>query len=91
MSLNDWLNNGWLVAHKTSKREIRDLLGVADRDLNDCKAKGLSADWKLNIAYNAGCNLRPRRWPPPVIGRDEILITFASSSHSRKLSAWTPR
>jgi hypothetical protein len=57
VSLNDWLANGWLVAHKTSKREIRDLLGVADRDLSDCKAKGLSADWKLNIAYNAGLQL----------------------------------
>ena len=53
MSLDDWVKNGWLVAHKTSKREIADLLGVADRDLRDCQAQGLSADWKLNIAYNS--------------------------------------
>jgi hypothetical protein len=26
---------------------------VADRDLRDCRVSGLSADWRLNIAYNA--------------------------------------
>lgn len=57
MSLKDWLKNGWLVAHKPTKREIQDLLGVADRDLHDCQAAGLSADWRLNIAYNAALQL----------------------------------
>jgi hypothetical protein len=55
--LKDWLKNGWLVAHKPTKREIQDLLGVADRDLHDCQAAGLSADWRLNIAYNAALQL----------------------------------
>lgn len=53
MSLRDWARNGWLTEHKTSPQEISDLLRVADRDLLDCRAKGLSADWRLNIAYNA--------------------------------------
>ena len=53
MSLKDWLKNGWLVEHRTSPQEIRNLLGVADRDLDDCRAAGLCADWKMNIAYNA--------------------------------------
>ncbi len=53
MSLKDWLSNGWVSDHKTSSREIRDLFDVADRDLRDCQSSGLSADWKLNIAYNA--------------------------------------
>lgn len=57
MSLKDWLKNGWLVVHKPTKREIQDLLGVADRDLHDCQAQGLSADWRLNIAYNAALQL----------------------------------
>ncbi|HEY2250183.1 MAG TPA: hypothetical protein VGH74_03940, partial [Planctomycetaceae bacterium] len=26
---------------------------MADRDLHDCTAKGLSDDWRLAIAYNA--------------------------------------
>ncbi|MCC6741399.1 MAG: hypothetical protein IT452_20315 [Planctomycetia bacterium] len=42
-----------MTAHQAVASEIRELLAVADRDLHDCCAKGLSADWKLNIAYNA--------------------------------------
>ena len=53
MSLEDWLSNSWLTEHKTSPREIKDLLDVADRDITDCQLSQLSADWKLNIAYNA--------------------------------------
>jgi len=53
MSLKDWLRSGWLNEHQTSSAEIRDLLGVADRDLADCRVPGLSADWRLGIAYNA--------------------------------------
>ena len=53
MSLKDWANNGWLVEHRTSHQEINDLLSVADRDLRDCAAKGLSEDWQLAIAYNS--------------------------------------
>lgn len=53
MSLKDWLQNGWLVEHQPSPREIADLLAVVDRDLADARAKGLSPDWRLNIAYNA--------------------------------------
>jgi hypothetical protein len=52
VSLQDWLKNGWLTEHKPSQQEIRDLLGVADRDLADCSTPGLSADWRLNIAHN---------------------------------------
>jgi hypothetical protein len=53
MSLQAWLSNGWLIAHQTSREEIADLLAVVDRDLADCRAAGLSPDWRLNIAYNA--------------------------------------
>ena len=53
MSLKDWLANGWLVEHKTNKREISDLFHLADRDLLDCNLSNLSPDWRLNIAYNA--------------------------------------
>ena len=53
VNLIDWLKSGLLIEHTTSPQEIADLLGVADRDIADCKAPGLSPDWKLNIAYNA--------------------------------------
>jgi len=57
MSLREWLKNGWLVEHKPSREEIADLRVVADRDLHDCQAAGLSADWRMNIAYNAALQL----------------------------------
>jgi len=53
MSLKNWLSNGWLVEHKTSAQEIKDLLELSERDIKDCQVSGLSADWRLNIAYNA--------------------------------------
>ena len=53
MSLSDWERNGWLTKHQTSPNEIRDLLQVVERDLADSDAEGLSADWRMNIAYNA--------------------------------------
>lgn len=54
MSLSDWERNGWVTKHQTSRSEIRDLLQVVERDLRDSAAEGLSADWRMNIAYNAG-------------------------------------
>ena len=53
MSLSDWERNGWLTRHQTSANEIRDLLEVVERDLADSAAEGISADWRMNIAYNA--------------------------------------
>jgi len=53
MSLDDWLQNGWLIAHRTSREEISDLLALAGRDLRECQAEGLSPDWRLAIAYNS--------------------------------------
>jgi hypothetical protein len=68
MSLPDWERNGWLQSHKSSPNEVRDLLAVVDRDLADSAADGLSADWRLNIAYNAGRWRRSRGSPPPAPG-----------------------
>jgi hypothetical protein len=53
MSLRDWVQYGWLSEHKSSHEEIKNLLGIVDRDLKECQAKGLSADWRFAIAYNA--------------------------------------
>jgi hypothetical protein len=57
MSLRDWLRAGWLSEHQSSREEVSDLLGVADRDLGDCQSSGLSPDWRLAIAYNAAMQL----------------------------------
>jgi hypothetical protein len=53
MTLRSWLLNDWLRPHKTSPNEVSDLFSLIERDLADCQAAGLSADWRLNIAYNA--------------------------------------
>ncbi len=53
MSLQNWEKNSWLVKHKPTAGEISQLLGLADRDLKDSQSEGLTADWKLNIAYNS--------------------------------------
>jgi hypothetical protein len=56
MSLQSWLENGWLRRHKTSKKEIADLLKIIDRDLKDAEG-GISDDWRFGIAYNAALKL----------------------------------
>ena len=53
MSLRDWVQYGWLTEHKSSREEIENLLGVVDRDIRECQAKGLGADWRFAIAYSA--------------------------------------
>lgn len=57
MSLESWAKNGWLRPHRTSKEEVRDLLQIVDRDLQDSQSKELSDDWKFGIAYNAALKL----------------------------------
>jgi hypothetical protein len=53
MTLADWQRNGWVLEHETSAQEIGDLLAVVERDLADSAAEQISADWRMNIAYNA--------------------------------------
>ena len=53
MSLREWQRSGWLVEHRTSAEEIADLLGVAQRDLEQSQVSALAPDWRLAIAYNA--------------------------------------
>ena len=56
MTLQKWLEYGWLRSHKSSKKEISDLLRIIDRDLQDA-AGNISADWRFGIAYNAALKL----------------------------------
>lgn len=53
MSLDEWVVNRWVTPHAASRDEIAELLVVVDRDLADAAVAGLSADWRLGIAYNA--------------------------------------
>lgn len=54
MTLKDWEQTSrWLVAHQTTKEEIVNLLAVGDRDLQDSRVDGLSADSCMALAYSA--------------------------------------
>lgn len=57
MSLKQWKANGWLKSHQSDVQELRNLLEIADRDLQDAMACNLSNDWKFGIAYNAALKL----------------------------------
>jgi hypothetical protein len=53
MSLNDWVENHWLVPHQATPDEIADLLYVVDRDIQSAATPGIHTDWRLSIAWNA--------------------------------------
>jgi len=56
VSLKQWADNGWLKAHRTSRKEIGSLLRIVERDLNDAQGN-ISSDWRFGIAYNAALKL----------------------------------
>jgi hypothetical protein len=49
VSFADCVNNGWLVAPKSSKQEIGNLLGIVARDLKDSQAKDVSDDYNAAL------------------------------------------
>lgn len=51
--MQNWLESGYIRAHKASRREIADLLKAVDRDLADSQLRGLSADRRFAVAYSA--------------------------------------
>ena len=53
MSLQDWLAEGRLKSHTTSKAELRQLFAVYQRDMADAQMEELSDDRRFAIAYNA--------------------------------------
>ncbi len=42
MTLKQWCENRWLIVHKTSPPEIRDLLAIVERDLQNADVAQLS-------------------------------------------------
>lgn len=47
MTLRDWLRNRWLVEHKSTPREIKELFALAERDLQAAATPRLIADWQI--------------------------------------------
>jgi hypothetical protein len=55
--LQHWLDAGVLRRHRTSRREVADLLAVAERDLADARVAALSLDRRFATAYSAALQL----------------------------------
>ena len=55
--LQRWLDAGALRRHRTSRREVADLLAVAERDLGDARVIALSLDRRFATAYSAALQL----------------------------------
>jgi hypothetical protein len=53
MSLEKWVEYGWLRQEPTSPNEIKDLLGIVDRSLADSKVEPVSTDLRFIAAFNA--------------------------------------
>ncbi len=53
MSLEDWLNEGRLESHTTSREEIERLFAVFERDIADAQIENMSVDRRFVTAYSA--------------------------------------
>jgi hypothetical protein len=53
MSLQNWLQIGHLINHQATVVEVRNLLGVLDREIADAGVAGLSDDGRFTHAYDA--------------------------------------
>ena len=53
MSLEKWVEYGWLKREATSRDEIEGLLGIADRGLLDSKVEAISTDLRFIAAFNS--------------------------------------
>lgn len=53
MSLEKWVEYGWLSSEPTSPNEIKSLLGIVDRSLTDSKVEAVSTDLRFIAAFNA--------------------------------------
>jgi hypothetical protein len=53
MSLEKWVEHGWLKREATSPDEIKGLLSIVDRGLEDSKVAAISTDLRFIAAFNS--------------------------------------
>jgi hypothetical protein len=53
MSLEKWVEYGWLKAEPTSRDEIKSLLTIVERDLKDANVPVVSEDRRFEAAFSA--------------------------------------
>jgi hypothetical protein len=57
MSLEKWVEYGWLRREASSPGEIKDLLGIVERSLADSKVEAVSTDLRFIAAFNAALSV----------------------------------
>jgi hypothetical protein len=57
MSLEKWVEYGWLRKEPTSPGEIKDLLGIVERGLADSRVEAVSTDLRFIAAFNAALSV----------------------------------
>jgi hypothetical protein len=57
MSLEKWVEYGWLSREPSSPGEIKDLLGIVERSLADSKVEAVSTDLRFIAAFNAALSV----------------------------------
>jgi hypothetical protein len=57
MSLENWLQSGYLSKHQATVAEVQKLFGLVDRELSDAAVPGLSTDGRFMHAYDAALQL----------------------------------
>jgi hypothetical protein len=53
MSLEKWVEYGWLKAEPTSPEEVTGLFGIVARDLRDAQVDAISDDRRFQAAFGA--------------------------------------
>lgn len=53
MSLEQWRKNKWLMDVTPSAQAVRNLMGVADREIADASLEGISSDGSFDHSYDA--------------------------------------
>ena len=53
MSLEKWVEYGWVRREPTSPGEIKNLLGIVERSLADSRVEAVSTDLRFIAAFNA--------------------------------------
>jgi hypothetical protein len=79
LTLRDLLAEGRVRPHRTSAKEVADLLRVVDRDLADAEIPQLSTDRCFATAYNAALQLATIALTPAVsapVGAGHHWVTF---------------
>ena len=52
-TLEVWLGSGLLQRHAADRQQVVEMLTLAERDLAQSHAAGISTDWQLTMSYNA--------------------------------------